>query len=59
MLGQIFEVALRAVEEALSEDAGRADRDLGLDGVVARSERVGLRIEEASEARALIILKDE
>jgi hypothetical protein len=43
LLGQIVEMALGAVEEALAENAARADRDLRLRDVIAGAERVLLR----------------
>ena len=50
-LGQIVEMALRAVEEALAEDAARSDRDLRLGDVIAGAERVAFRDRGRSATR--------
>ena len=54
-LRQELEVRLRAVQPALAEQAARADRDLRLNDVVARAERIGLGIQEREHARLLIV----
>ena len=41
----------------MPKSSARADRDLGLDGVIAGTERIGFGIEEAAEALALIVLQ--
>jgi hypothetical protein len=51
-LGQVVEVALRALAEALAEQPARADRDLRLGDVVAGSERIALRGERKVVTRA-------
>src|SRR5690606_2254655 len=41
-----FKLGLAAIRPSLAEQASRADRDLRLDDVVARSEGVALRIQQ-------------
>src|SRR6185312_17456705 len=53
-LRQEVELRLAAVHPSLAEYAARADRDLRLDDVIARPERVRLRIEKGEQALALI-----
>ena len=42
-LGQELQLRLAAVHPALAEHAARAERDLALDDVIARAQRIGLR----------------
>ena len=44
---------------ALAEHAAGADRDLRLDDVIARAERIVLRIEERQHALPLIVVQQE
>ena len=55
--GQEFELALRAVEQALAEHAARADRDLRLDDVIAGAELVRFRIEQREYALLLVLVE--
>ena len=51
-------MALRALEEALAEEAARADRDLRLGDVIAGAERIALGIEEDQHPLALVIVEE-
>ncbi|PAV70536.1 hypothetical protein WR25_16397 [Diploscapter pachys] len=55
--GQIVEVALRTVEEALAPQPARTDRDLGLADVIAGAEGVTFGIEEDEDAISLIVVQ--
>ena len=50
-------MALRALQEALAPQPAGAQRDLGLDDVVAGAERVALRIEEGGDPRPLVVVQ--
>ena len=56
--GQIVEVALRSVEEALAADAARPDRDLRLADVIAGAERIAFGVEEDQHALLLIVVEE-
>jgi hypothetical protein len=56
-LGQVVELRLRTLHPALAEHAARADGDLRLDDVVARAERIVLRVEEGEHALALVVVQ--
>ena len=49
-------MALAPLEIAFAEEAAGADRNLGLGDVVARAERIVLRVEEDQDAFALIFV---
>ena len=55
--GQIIEVALGAVQEALAGKAARTDGDLALGDVIAGAARIAFGIEEDQHALALIIMQ--
>ena len=57
--GQIGEVALSALIEALAPEPARANRDLRLGDVVSVSERVALGIEKHEHALLLVIVEPE
>ena len=46
---------LRALQEALARHPARAQRNLGLDDIVAGAERIAFRIKKGGDARTLII----
>ena len=48
-------MALAALQKALAEEPARAERDLGLQDVVAGAERVAVRIEERINPVLLVI----
>ena len=54
---QELQLSLRTLQVALSGDAARTDRDGGLDDVVARAERIVLRIEEGEHALLLVVVQ--
>ena len=54
LLRQEIEVPLGALQEALAPQPARTERDLGLDDVVTRAERIALGVEEHVDALALI-----
>ena len=54
MFRQEVELGLGALGPAFSGNAAGANRDLGLDHVVAAAERVGLRVEEDSDSIFLV-----
>ena len=56
-LGQELELSLCTAQKAFAGDAARADGDGRLDDVVARAERIGLRIEEGEHALALVVVQ--
>ena len=56
-LRQEFELALRAVEQALAEYAAGADGDLRLDDVIAGAELVRFRIEQREYALFLVFVE--
>ena len=57
-LGQVIEMALRPLQQSLAEHPARAERDLRLHDVIARAERVILRIEEGQHAFLLIVMQE-
>ena len=56
--GQILEMALRALEEALAPDAAGADRDLRLADMIARAQRIAFRVHEDQDALFLIVMQE-
>ena len=56
-LGDELQVRLRAVQPALAGDAARAHRDGGLDGVVARAQRILRRVDQREDAPALVVVQ--
>src|SRR3546814_12746166 len=57
-LGQIVEVALRPVEEALAADTARPDRDLRLADVIAGAQGLAFGVEEDQHAFLLIVVQE-
>ena len=57
LLGHEAGLGLRAVEQALAEDAAVADRDPGLGGVVAGAARVEVGVGERHEPVELVVLR--
>src|SRR5277367_6030996 len=55
---QEFELCLTTHHVALAEQAARTDRDLRLDDVVARAERIVLGFQEGQDALALIVVDE-
>src|SRR3546814_19364766 len=51
------QMALRAVEEPLAEQPAGADGNLGLADVIARAQRVALRVKEDQHALLLIFVQ--
>lgn len=58
LLGDILQLGLRAVEEALARQAARADGYLGLVDVVARAAGVFFQAQEHLDAHLLVALED-
>ena len=54
--GQEVEPVLRAVQKAFAEEPPRADRDLRLNDVIARAQRIAIGIEKGQDAVALVLL---
>jgi hypothetical protein len=54
---QVRERLLRALQVALADEAARADRDLGLDDLVARAARVLLGVQERLDAPLLVVVQ--
>src|ERR1700680_3560074 len=57
LLGQKIQPRLRPLQKSFAHRAAGPDRDFILDYVIAGSERIGLRIDEANQALALIRLE--
>src|SRR5713226_5991374 len=57
LFGQEVEPRLRTLEKTLAPRPARAYRDFGLNYVIARTERVGLRVHEAHQPFALVGLE--
>ena len=55
LLGQEIKARLGAAEIASAEDAARAERDLGLEDVIAVAQRILLGVEEGEQALALVV----
>src|SRR5882757_1222415 len=55
---QEFQLRLAAVHVALAEDPARTDRDLGLNDVVAGTQRVVFGIQEREYALALVVVNE-
>ena len=56
--GQEVALRLRALVGSLAPKSSRTDRDLGLSNLVARTSRIGIRIDERCQPRLLIGLQD-
>src|ERR1700683_1421004 len=57
-LRQKFQLRLAAIHVSLAEYAARADRNLRLDDVVARAQRIGLGIQKSQYALTLVIMNE-
>ena len=57
VLGQEVQLTLRPAEQPLPEEQPGANRNLRLDDMVARTERVDIRIHEDHNAHLLIVLQ--
>ena len=57
VLGQKVQLTLCAAEKPLAEEHSRANRNLRLDDVIARAERIDVRIHEHHDAHFLVVLE--